>query len=74
MSAALQRGVIDICRERGITILYDEVYQLLEHDEGLRLRTMAVAIPSLPFCTLLDVSVVLDGCELAVAAAAIAPK
>ncbi len=41
MSAALQEEVIGICRERGIVILCDEVYRLLEHEDDLRLPTMA---------------------------------
>ena len=41
MTAELQKQVIDICREHGITILSDEVYRLLEHDDELRLQSMA---------------------------------
>lgn len=41
MSVALQREIIDICRERDIVILCDEVYRLLEHDGDIRLPTMA---------------------------------
>ena len=32
MTKQLQQEVIEICRERGIVILSDEVYRLLEHD------------------------------------------
>ncbi len=41
MSRELQSEIIDICRERDVIILCDEVYRLLEHDESLRLPTMA---------------------------------
>lgn len=41
MSAALQEEVIGICREFGIIVLCDEVYRLLEHEDDLRLSTMA---------------------------------
>ena len=41
MSRELQTEIIDICRERDIIILCDEVYRLLEHDASLTLPTMA---------------------------------
>lgn len=41
MTAELQKQVIDICREHGITILSDEVYRLLEHDVEFRLQSMS---------------------------------
>ena len=43
MSAALQKEIIDICREHGIIILCDEIYRLLEHEDGLRLPAIANA-------------------------------
>jgi len=43
MDAALQEEVVGICRERGIVILCDEVYRLLEHDDAVRIPTMANA-------------------------------
>ena len=41
MTSELQKEVIDICRQHSITILCDEVYRLLEHDDNLRLQPMA---------------------------------
>ena len=43
MSATLQKEIIDICREHNIIILSDEIYRLLEHEDGIRLPTIANA-------------------------------
>jgi len=43
MSAATQRGLVSLASKRGIHILCDEVYRLLEHDPADRLPAMAEA-------------------------------